>query len=107
MHAGSRRVFFHTDAAQAIGKITTDVSALDVDFLTLVGHKFFGPRIGALYVRKPAHLSGPGAQKGSECGTPLSPMFFGGGQEWAFRPGTENTPMIAGLGTYTLANSGD
>ncbi|XP_053895070.1 selenocysteine lyase isoform X4 [Malaclemys terrapin pileata] len=47
---------------------------------------FYAPRIGALYVR------GPGVT------TPLHPMLFGGGQEWNFRPGTENTPMIAGLG---------
>ncbi|XP_065773236.1 selenocysteine lyase isoform X5 [Muntiacus reevesi] len=79
-------VLVHTDAAQALGKRRVDVRDLGVDFLTIVGHKFYGPRIGALYVR------GLGEQ------TPLYPMLFGGGQERNFRPGTENTPMIAGLG---------
>ncbi|XP_003991346.2 selenocysteine lyase isoform X1 [Felis catus] len=79
-------VLVHTDAAQALGKRRVDVEALGVDFLTIVGHKFYGPRIGALYVRGLGEL------------TPLYPMLFGGGQERNFRPGTENTPMIAGLG---------
>ncbi|KAI1889307.1 hypothetical protein AGOR_G00177840 [Albula goreensis] len=80
------RVLVHTDAAQAIGKVRVDVQDLGVDYLTIVGHKFYAPRIGALYV------NGPGTT------TPVFPMFFGGGQERNFRPGTENTPMIAGLG---------
>ncbi|XP_046938687.1 selenocysteine lyase isoform X1 [Lynx rufus] len=79
-------ILVHTDAAQALGKRRVDVEALGVDFLTIVGHKFYGPRIGALYVRGLGEL------------TPLYPMLFGGGQERNFRPGTENTPMIAGLG---------
>nr|KAF6497571.1 selenocysteine lyase [Rousettus aegyptiacus] len=84
--AGLPPILLHTDAAQALGKRRVDVADLAVDFLTIVGHKFYGPRIGALYVR------GLGAL------TPLHPMLFGGGQERSFRPGTENTPMIAGLG---------
>ncbi|RUS20527.1 hypothetical protein BC937DRAFT_94998 [Endogone sp. FLAS-F59071] len=84
--ARKRRIFVHTDAAQAIGKIEVDVQELGVDYLTVVGHKFYGPRIGALYVCHP----------GTD--TPVHPMFFGGGQERGFRPGTENTGMIAGLG---------
>uniref|UniRef100_A0A1A8IZ96 Selenocysteine lyase n=1 Tax=Nothobranchius kuhntae TaxID=321403 RepID=A0A1A8IZ96_NOTKU len=80
------RILLHTDAAQALGKISVEVQELGVDYLTIVGHKFYGPRIGALYV------NGPGRR------TPLYPMLFGGGQERNFRPGTENTPMIAGLG---------
>ncbi|XP_053930364.1 selenocysteine lyase isoform X2 [Cuculus canorus] len=83
---GLPRILVHTDAAQMIGKGRVDVRELGVDYLTIVGHKFYGPRIGALYVR------GPGTT------TPLHPMLFGGGQERSFRPGTENTPMIAGLG---------
>ncbi|XP_069720519.1 selenocysteine lyase [Phaenicophaeus curvirostris] len=83
---GLPRILVHTDAAQMIGKGHVDVQELGVDYLTIVGHKFYGPRIGALYVR------GPSAT------TPLHPMLFGGGQERSFRPGTENTPMIAGLG---------
>ncbi|XP_061539054.1 selenocysteine lyase isoform X2 [Phycodurus eques] len=80
------RVLIHTDAAQALGKIPVDVKQLGVDYLTVVGHKFYGPRIGALFV------NGPGVK------TPLHAMLIGGGQERNFRPGTENTPMIAGLG---------
>ncbi|XP_068810633.1 selenocysteine lyase isoform X2 [Struthio camelus] len=80
------RILVHTDAAQMIGKGRVDVQELGVDYLTIVGHKFYAPRIGALYVR------GPGTT------VPLHPMLFGGGQERNFRPGTENTPMIAGLG---------
>lgn len=76
-------ILLHTDAAQALGKIEVDVDTLDIDYLTIVGHKFYGPRIGALYTK---HLK------------PLYPLFLGGGQERKFRPGTENTPMIAGLG---------
>ncbi|XP_058389280.1 selenocysteine lyase isoform X2 [Diceros bicornis minor] len=84
--AGLPLILLHTDAAQALGKTRVDVEDLGVDFLTIVGHKFYGPRIGALYVRGLGEL------------TPLYPMLFGGGQERNFRPGTENTPMIAGLG---------
>ncbi|XP_010894727.2 selenocysteine lyase isoform X2 [Esox lucius] len=76
------RILLHTDAAQAIGKVGVDARDLGVDYLTI----FYAPRIGALYV------NGPGST------TPLHPMMFGGGQERNFRPGTENTPMIAGLG---------
>ncbi|ESO08113.1 hypothetical protein HELRODRAFT_98239 [Helobdella robusta] len=75
-------IFLHTDAAQAIGKVKVDVEELKVDFLTIVGHKFYGPRVGALYSRS--------------CF--VHPMLFGGGQEKNHRPGTENTGMIAGLG---------
>ncbi|NXY25265.1 SCLY lyase, partial [Atrichornis clamosus] len=83
---GLPRILVHSDAAQLIGKGHVDVQELGVDYLTIVGHKFHGPRIGALYAR------GPGTT------APLHPMLFGGGQERSFRPGTENTPMIAGLG---------
>ncbi|KAF1580335.1 Selenocysteine lyase, partial [Eudyptes moseleyi] len=72
---GLPRILVHTDAAQMIGKGRVDVQELGVDYLTIVGHKFYGPRIGALYVR------GPGTT------TPLHPMLFGGGQERSFRPG--------------------
>ncbi|KAM3930005.1 selenocysteine lyase isoform 2-T2 [Leptodactylus fuscus] len=79
-------ILIHTDAAQALGKISVDVQKLGVHYLTIVGHKFYGPRIGALYVQGIGHK------------TPLLPMLYGGGQERNYRPGTENTPMIAGLG---------
>ncbi|XP_078691090.1 selenocysteine lyase-like isoform X2 [Branchiostoma floridae x Branchiostoma belcheri] len=80
------RILLHTDAAQTIGKVPVDVEELGVDYLTVVGHKFYGPRIGALYIR------------GLRQDTPLYPMLYGGGQEDNYRPGTENTGMIAGLG---------
>lgn len=66
------KILFHTDAAQAIGKLKVDVNDLGVDYLTIVGHKFYGPRIGALY---------------RKCQSPLHPIFFGGGQESGYRPG--------------------
>ncbi|XP_063409503.1 selenocysteine lyase-like isoform X1 [Mytilus trossulus] len=81
------KILLHTDAAQAIGKIEVDVEDLGVDYLTVVGHKFYGPRIGAIYVRNLGNKD-----------VPLYPMLYGGGQERNYRPGTENTVMIAGLG---------
>ncbi|CAL4139995.1 unnamed protein product, partial [Meganyctiphanes norvegica] len=87
---GLFKVLLHTDAAQAIGKVPVDVTDLNVDYLTVVGHKFHGPYIGALYIRSLGIK------------TPVYPMFYGGGQEQAYRPGTENTPMIAGLGQASL-----
>nr|XP_022335578.1 selenocysteine lyase-like isoform X2 [Crassostrea virginica] len=82
------KILLHTDAAQAIGKIPVNVQDLGADYLTVVGHKFYGPRIGAIYVK----------DLGSGKEVPLYPMFYGGGQERNYRPGTENTAMIAGLG---------
>ncbi|CAG9530991.1 unnamed protein product [Cercopithifilaria johnstoni] len=79
------RVFVHSDASQAIGKVDVNMNALNVDFVTVTGHKFYGPRIGALVVR-------------AENEVPLKAMFLGGNQERGKRAGTENTPMIVGLG---------
>jgi len=81
------RIYFHTDAAQVIGKIPVNASKLGVDYLTIVGHKFYAPRIGSLFVKN----------LGKPEGAPLHPQLFGGGQEGKFRR-TENTGMIAGLG---------
>jgi len=64
-----------------------DVEELGVDYLTIAGHKFYGTRYGALYVRN----------YGKPDGCPLRPLLSGGGQERGIRPGTENIPMIAGL----------
>lgn len=61
-----------------------------VDYLTIVGHKFYGPKIGALYAR---NCLGNDSEK-----SPLFHLFQGAGQEGGVRPGTENTPMIVGLG---------
>jgi len=75
---------FHTDAVQAVGKIPVDVNDLDIDLLSLSGHKVYGPKgIGALYVKK---------------GTPFCPLIRGGHQESGRRAGTENTLGIIGFG---------
>ena len=82
--AAAADVLVHSDAAQAVGKIPVDVAALDVDLLTIVSHKLYGPcGIGALFVREPGLVRG---------------WALGGGQERGIRPGTEPTPMVVGLG---------
>ncbi len=74
----------HTDAAQAVGKIPVRVDKLQVDMLSIAGHKLYAPKgIGALYVRR---------------GIRLAPCLRGAGQEHGLRPGTENVPYIVGLG---------
>lgn len=82
--AHARGVLFHTDAAQAVGKLPVDVQTLGVDLLTIVGHKMYAPKgVGALYV-------GPGIT--------LEPIMYGGGQERGRRAGTENVAFAVGLG---------
>ncbi len=82
-----RGVFFHTDAAQAVGKIPLDVEAMNIDLLSISGHKIYGPKgIGALYVRR----RNPRVR--------LSAMIHGGGQERGMRSGTLPTPLCVGLG---------
>jgi len=77
-------VAVHTDAAQAVGKIGVDVKELGVDFLTVAGHKLYGPKgIGALFTRK---------------GQNLTPLIHGASQEDGRRAGTENVILAAGLG---------
>jgi cysteine desulfurase len=79
-----KEIVFHTDAVQAVGKIPIDLKNVDVDMLSLSGHKLHGPKgIGALYVRK---------------GTKFSPFLIGGHQEKGRRGGTENAASIIGLG---------
>jgi cysteine desulfurase len=80
----SRGIRLHTDAAQSIGKIRAKVDELDVDLLTVAGHKFYAPKgVGALYVRR---------------GVALQPVTFGAGHERGLRPGTENVASIVGIG---------
>ena len=77
-------VLFHTDAAQAVGKVEMNASELPIDFLSFSGHTFHGPQgTGAIYARDKRQLH---------------PMFLGGPQEYGLRAGTENVPGIVGLG---------
>ncbi|WP_022852873.1 cysteine desulfurase family protein [Thermodesulfatator atlanticus] len=79
-----KEIIFHTDAAQAVGKIPVSVKEINCDLLTIAGHKMYAPKgIGALYVRK---------------GLSLSPIIFGAGQEKGLRPGTEPVALACGLG---------
>lgn len=77
-------VLFHTDAVQAIGHVPVDVQAMNIDMLSMSGHKFYGPKgIGALYIRK---------------GIKIPSFIHGGAQERKRRAGTENVPGIVGMG---------
>ncbi|NLZ48103.1 MAG: cysteine desulfurase NifS [Clostridiales bacterium] len=79
-----KKVLFHTDAVQAVGNVPIDVKDMNIDLLSLAGHKFYGPKgVGALYIRK---------------GVRIDNLIHGGGQERARRAGTENVASIVGLG---------
>lgn len=79
-----KNVFFHVDAAQSVGKVPIDLKNTPIDFLSLSGHKIYGPKgIGALYLRETELME---------------PLFTGGGQEMNLRAGTHNVPAIVGLG---------
>ncbi len=81
--AHEKKALFHTDAVQSIGKIKVDVKEIDVDMLSLTGHKIYGPKgAGALFIRE---------------GIKISPLFYGGSHEKKRRPGTENVAGIVGL----------
>src|SRR5687767_957551 len=85
--ARERGVLLHSDAAQAAGKVPIDVRAMNIDLLSLTGHKFYGPKgCGALFVRK------------MKPRLALTPLVGGGGQEGGTRSGTLNVPGIVGLG---------
>jgi cysteine desulfurase len=81
-------VLMHTDAAQSVGKIPTNVAELGVDLLTVAGHKLYAPKgIGALYIRR---------------GIQLEPVIYGGGQETGLRAGTENVANMVALGAACI-----
>lgn len=78
-----RRIYFHSDAAQAAGYLNCDVKKLNVDGLTLSGHKIYGPKgVGVLYKKRDVNVE---------------PITYGGGQEDGLRSGTYNTPLIVGM----------
>ncbi|MBU1565397.1 MAG: cysteine desulfurase NifS [Proteobacteria bacterium] len=82
--AKQRGILFHTDAVQAVGKIAIDLKRLDIDFLSLSGHKLHAPKgVGVLYIKR---------------GTLFVPFMEGGHQEHGRRGGTENVASIVGLG---------
>lgn len=82
--AHAHGAFMHCDAAQSVGKLAVNVDALEVDLLSVAGHKLYAPKgVGALFVRK---------------GTPLAPFMLGANHEGGFRPGTQNVPGIVGMG---------
>ena len=79
----SQKIYFHTDATQAVGYLDCSVKKLKVDLLSFSGHKIYGPKgIGVLYLKK---------------GALIKPMIYGGGQEKKIRSGTYNVPAIVGL----------
>jgi len=82
----ANKTFFHTDAAQAVGKIPLDMDEMNIDMLSISGHKVYGPMgVGALYVRRKPRVR-------------LVPLIHGGGQERGMRSGTLPTPLVVGLG---------
>ncbi|KAI1497092.1 cysteine desulfurase [Biscogniauxia marginata] len=81
-----KKVFFHTDAAQAVGKIPLDVNAMQIDLMSISSHKIYGPKgIGACYVRRRPRVR-------------LEPIISGGGQERGLRSGTLAPPLVVGFG---------
>lgn len=82
----SKKVFFHTDAAQAVGKVPINVNDANIDLMSISGHKLYGPKgIGALYVRRRPRVR-------------IEPLQSGGGQERGLRSGTVPTPLCVGFG---------
>ena len=82
--AKEKKIYFHTDAVQAVGKLPIDLKNINIDLLSLSGHKIYGPKgVGALYIKK---------------GTKITQLLHGGHHEMGKRAGTENVAGIVGLG---------
>lgn len=82
-----KKIFFHTDAAQAVGKIPVNVDEMNIDLMSISGHKIYGPKgVGALYVRRKPRVR-------------VQPVQSGGGQERGMRSGTVPTPLVVGMGS--------
>ncbi|KAK2188931.1 hypothetical protein NP493_119g03036 [Ridgeia piscesae] len=83
----ANKVFFHTDAAQAVGKVPIDVNDQHIDLMSISGHKIYGPKgVGAIYVRRRPRVR-------------IEPLQSGGGQERGIRSGTVPTPLVVGIGS--------
>ena len=81
-----KNILFHTDAAQAVGKIEINVKKMNIDMMSISAHKFYGPKgIGALYIRQFPRIR-------------LTPLIDGGGQEISLRSGTLPVPLCIGFG---------
>jgi len=81
-----RKIFFHTDGAQAVGKIPIDVNEMNIDLMSISGHKIYGPKgIGAIYIRRRPRVR-------------VEPLQTGGGQERGIRSGTVPAPLVVGFG---------
>lgn len=88
-----KSVFFHSDIAQAFGKIPVNVDEFNIDLASISGHKIYAPKgIGALYIRRKPRVR-------------LAPIFSGGGQERGLRSGTLPTPLVVGLGVAAEISS--
>ena len=91
----SKGALFHSDAAQAFGKIPLDVEAMQIDLLSISGHKVYGPKgVGVLYVRRRPRVR-------------LLPLIDGGGQERGLRSGTLPTPLCVGIGRAAAIATGE
>lgn len=85
-----KKIFFHTDAAQSVGKVPINVNDLNIDLMSISGHKIYGPKgVGALYIRRKPRVR-------------LVAQMSGGGQEKGLRSGTMAPHLVVGLGSAAI-----